>query len=136
MFLVAQNWQVWYEALSKPAWTPSGGTIGLIWSILYPIILVSYVYAIYAWRHGKLPIKLAIIFSLNVLANLIFTPIQFGLENLWLSSLDILIVWSTIVLFAIGVWRYSKILAIAQIPYFVWVTIATILQLTITFSNL
>ena len=136
MFFVAQNWQAWYEALSKPAWTPSGGTIGLIWMVLYPIILASYVYAIYAWRHGKLPIRPVAIFSINVLANLIFTPIQFGLENLWLASLDILIVWSTIVLFAIGVWRYSKILAIAQIPYFVWVTIATILQLTITFSNL
>lgn len=136
MYFVAQNWQAWYEALIKPTWTPSAGTIGLIWMILYPIILVSYVYTIYAWRKGKLPVKLAIFFSLNVLANLIFTPIQFGLLNLWLSSLDILLVWSTIVLFSLGVWRYNKFLSLSQVPYFVWVSIATVLQLTITFNNL
>jgi len=135
MFLVAQNWQAWYEALNKPAWTPGSGTIGLIWMILYPIILVSFVYAIFAWRHGQLPLKIVIIFSLNILANLIFTPIQFGLENLWLSSLDILIIWSTIALLMNEAWRYKKFLAIAQIPYFVWVSIATVLQITITLAN-
>jgi benzodiazapine receptor len=32
----------WYNALAKPSWTPAPATIGLIWTILYPIIAVSF----------------------------------------------------------------------------------------------
>ena len=35
-------WIEWYNALAKPSWTPAPATIGLIWQILYPIILVSF----------------------------------------------------------------------------------------------
>ena len=36
------TWIDWYNSLAKPAWTPAPATIGLIWQILYPIILVSF----------------------------------------------------------------------------------------------
>jgi len=32
----------WYNSLAKPAWTPAPATIGLIWQILYPVILISF----------------------------------------------------------------------------------------------
>ena len=35
-------WLEWYNSLAKPAWAPAPATIGLIWQILYPIILVSF----------------------------------------------------------------------------------------------
>ncbi len=35
-------WMDWYNSLAKPTWTPAPSTIGLIWQILYPIILVSF----------------------------------------------------------------------------------------------
>ena len=38
------SWKEWYDSLVKPAWTPEPGTIGLVWQILYPIILVSFGY--------------------------------------------------------------------------------------------
>jgi translocator protein len=46
---------------------------------------------------GKVPWKVALRFAINLVANLIFTPIQFGLRNLPLASVDILIVWGTII---------------------------------------
>lgn len=33
----------WYESLKKPAWTPTPDIIGTIWTILYPIIFLSYI---------------------------------------------------------------------------------------------
>lgn len=36
------SWMDWYNSLAKPSWTPPPATIGLIWQILYPIILVSF----------------------------------------------------------------------------------------------
>lgn len=129
------NWLDWYNSLSKPTWTPAPGTIGLIWQILYPIILISFGFVFVHAVRGKVPWRVALPFAINLVANLVFTPIQFGLRNLPLASLDILIVWGTIVWAAAAIWRYSRWVALAQVPYFVWVSIATVLQLAITALN-
>jgi tryptophan-rich sensory protein len=77
----------------------------------------------------------ALPFAINLASNLIFTPIQFGLRNMPLAALDILIIWSTIIWMIVAIWKYHRIVAVAQFPYFVWVSIATVLQLSITFMN-
>lgn len=125
----------WYDALLKPSWTPEPATIGLIWQILYPIILVCFVFVLVRAFRRRLPWAVAVPFVLNLVSNLIFTPIQFGLRNLPLASLDILVVWGTIIWMAVAVWRYHRWVAVAQIPYFIWVSIATVLQLSITWLN-
>ncbi|MFO0958599.1 MAG: TspO/MBR family protein [Isosphaeraceae bacterium] len=129
------NWMDWYNALTKPSWTPSPGTIGLIWSILYPIILASFGFVFVQVARGKLPWKTAIPFAINLLANILFMPIFSGLRILPLAALDILIVWGTILWCAAAAWPKYRWVAIAQVPYFVWVSIATCLQLSITAMN-
>lgn len=128
-------WLDWYNALAKPAWTPAPATIGLIWQILYPIIAVTFGFVFVQTLRGKLPWRTAAPFALNLAANLIFTPIQFGLRNMPLASLDILIVWATIPWMMFAVWRHYRWVALAQVPYLVWVSLATVLQLSITAMN-
>ena len=36
------TWIDWYNSLEKPSWTPAPATIGMIWQILYPIIIVTF----------------------------------------------------------------------------------------------
>ncbi len=43
------EWMTWYDGLEKPTWTPSPSTIGLIWQLLYPII-VYHVYVRFSCR--------------------------------------------------------------------------------------
>lgn len=129
------TWFEWYHSLAKPSWTPAPPTIGLIWQILYPIILVSFGFVFVQAIRGKVPWRVALPFAINLVANLSFTPIQFGLRNLPLASVDILIVWSTIVWMMIAVWQYYRWVALAQVPYFIWVSLATVLQLSITAMN-
>ena len=83
----------------------------------------------------KVPWLVALPFAINLVANLIFTPIQFGMRNLPLAAVDILIVWATIIWMMVAVWRHYRWVAVAQVPYFVWVSIATVLQLSITAMN-
>ena len=78
---------------------------------------------------------MALPFAINLAANLLFTPIQFGLRNLPLASIDIIVVWGTIVWMVSAVWKYYRWVAIAQAPYFAWVSVATVLQLSITWMN-
>lgn len=129
------NWLDWYNSLSKPSWTPAPATIGLIWQILYPIILVSFGFVFFQTIRRKIPRKVALPFAVNLVANLLFTPIQFRLRNLPLASLDILIVWATIIWAAVAIWKHHRWVAVAQLPYFTWVSIATVLQLSITAAN-
>ena len=125
----------WYDALNKPGWTPEPATIGLIWQILYPIILVSFAFVFVQAARKRMPWQVAVPFAVNLASNLIFTPIQFGLRNLPLASIDILVVWASILWMSTAVWRYARWVAVVQIPYFVWVSIATVLQLSITWMN-
>ncbi len=125
----------WYESLAKPGWTPSPATIGLIWRILYPIIIMTFGFVFVQAIRRKVPWRVALPFAINLVANLIFTPIQFGLRNLPLASVDILIVWGTIIWMMAAVWRHYRWVAVAQVPYFVWVSLATVLQLSITAMN-
>jgi translocator protein len=129
------NWLDWYNSLSKPGWTPAPATIGLIWQILYPVILVSFGFVFVQAIRGKVPGKVALPFAINLVANLIFTPIQFQMRNLPLASVDILIVWGTIIWAAVAIWKHYRWVAVLQLPYFVWVSIATVLQLSITATN-
>ncbi len=129
------DWMTWYNGLAKPSWTPSPPTIGLIWQILYPIIIVTFGFVFVQAFRGKLAWVIALPFAINLVANLIFTPIQFGMRNLTLASVDILIVWSTIIWSVVAVWPHYRWVALAQVPYFVWVSTATVLQLSITWMN-
>ena len=86
------DWMPWYNSLAKPNWTPAPATIGLIWQILYPLILVSFGFVFGQAFRGKLPRLVAEPFAINLLANLIFTPIQFGMRNLSLAAVEIVIV--------------------------------------------
>jgi tryptophan-rich sensory protein len=125
----------WYNSLAKPAWTPAPATIGLIWQILYPIILISFGFVFVQAFRRRVPWTIALPFAINLITNLLFTPIQFGLRNLPLATVDILLVWSSIIWLAIAIWPRHRWVALAQIPYFVWVSTATILQLSITAMN-
>lgn len=129
------DWMTWYNSLAKPGWTPAPATIGLIWQILYPIIIITFGFVFVQAFRRKLPWRVALPFAINLVANLLFTPIQFGLQNLPLACVDIVIVWSTILWSAIAVWRHYRWIAVAQLPYFVWVSIASILQFSITWMN-
>jgi len=125
----------WYESLAKPSWTPDPATIGLVWQTLYPIILVTFAFVFVQAARKKISWRVALPFAINLVANLVFTPIQFGLRNLTLAALDILVVWATILWMIAAVWKHYRWVAVAQVPYLVWVSIATVLQLSITWMN-
>lgn len=129
------TWVEWYDGLAKPIWTPDGGTIGLIWTLLYPVIAVTFGYVFVQAARRKMPRSVAVPFAVNLVANVIFTPIQFGLRNLPLAAADILVVLGTIVWAMVAVWPHAKWVALAQVPYLVWVGTATVLQLSITTMN-
>ena len=129
------TWRAWYDGLIKPSWTPPGSTIGIIWSILYPMIAISFIYVMVNVFKKKLSWNIGIVFLINLIANLLFNPIFFGMKNIPLATLDIVIVWVTIVMQFFLILPKSKIISVLQIPYFLWVTTASAIQLTVFINN-
>lgn len=129
------DWMAWYNALEKPDWTPPGSTISIIWQILYPIMAVSFGFVLAQLIRRKIPWWVGLPFAINLLANLLFFPIQFYLRDLPLAAVDIVVVWTTIVWMMLVIWKHYKWVAVAQVPYLVWISIATVLQLSITWNN-
>ena len=74
-------------------------------------------------------------FILNLIFNFAFTPLQFGLKNNLLAAIDILLVLGTLIWAMIAIYPYARCIAYIQIPYLIWVSFASVLQLTITYLN-
>ena len=129
----------WYSQLIKPFWAPPSWLFGPVWSILYIFIAVSF--GAVFWRlwskkkKKKLAIIIALPFALNLIFNALFTPIQFGLQNNILAAIDILFVLATLVWAMKSIYPYARWITYMQIPYLLWVSFATVLQLTITYLN-
>ncbi len=51
------------------------------------------------------------------------------------GRLPLLVFWGTIVWMMLAVWPHCRSVAGAQVPYFIWVSIATVLQLSIMWMN-
>lgn len=130
------NQSAQYLELIRPEWAPPTWIFGPVWSVLYAIIAVTFAYVFYQAFKANIPRKIATPFGLNLVFNLAFTPIQFSLQNNLLASIDIILVLLTIIWMTIAIWPYNRLIAYAQVPYLLWVSFATVLQLTITWLNL
>src|SRR3990167_4152117 len=128
----------WYSQLIKPNLAPPSWLFGPVWTVLYAIIAVSFGTVIYKAFTGKLSWMVALPFIINLIFNLAFTPIQFGLKNNLFASIDILLIVGTLIWAFYTIWHVSPKLrwvVYANIPYLLWGTFATVLQLTITYLN-
>jgi tryptophan-rich sensory protein len=130
-----RNSYVWYQALIKPDWAPPSWLFGPVWTFLYVIIAITFGKVFLLAFQKQLPLVVALPFVLNLLFNFLFTPIQFGLKNNLLASIDILLVLGTLIWAIVAIYPHVKWVALANIPYLLWVMFATALQLTITYLN-
>jgi benzodiazapine receptor len=124
-----------YIELIRPNWAPPSYLFGPVWTFLYILIAISFGRVIGMFINKQIPFVVLLPFLLNIFFNLIFTPIQFGLKNNILAGVDILLVLITLIWAMLAIWPHSRFITYMQIPYVLWVTFATILQLTITKLN-
>jgi tryptophan-rich sensory protein len=129
------NTYSWYQQLLKPAWAPPSWLFGPVWSVLYLIIAITYGTVFYKVATKQLPAIVALPFILNLIFNFAFTPIQFGLRNNALATVDILFTLITLIWVIVAIYPHIRWVALANIPYLGWVLFASVLQITITYMN-
>jgi len=109
--------------------------IECICRLLYPAIIISFSFMFIQTLKGQLSWQVTLPFAVNLVANLIFTRIQFVFRRPRLAAALILIVWSSISWSMAAVGKHHQLIALAQLPHVVWVSTATDLQLLITLWN-
>lgn len=131
----------WYSQLKKPKWAPPSWLFAPVWTFLYVLIFVSFG-KVFLLAFQKIPpaqvgIPFIIIlpFILNLFFNFIFTYIQFGLKNNLLAAIDVLLVLGTLIWAMVAIFPYVPWIVYFQIPYLLWVSFATVLQLNVTYLN-
>jgi tryptophan-rich sensory protein len=124
-----------YSNFIKPFFAPPAFLFAPVWTFLYIIIAISFGYVFYSFFRKKISSEIALPFFLNLVFNFIYTPIQFGLQNNLLATVDIILVLFTLAWAMKKIFGKIKWVAYINIPYFLWVSFATILQITITYLN-
>ena len=125
----------WYSLLIKPSWSPPAWLFGPVWTLLYILIAISFGRVFILAYQKKIALIIVLPFILNLIFNFAFTPLQFGAKNLVLASVDILLVLITLIWGMTAIYPYMKWITYIQIPYLLWVSFASVLQLTITYLN-
>jgi len=125
----------WYNHLRKPSFSPPNWVFGPVWSALYLMLGIA---AWLVWSKGlSQPAvrKALIIFLIQLVLNAVWSFLFFGLRSPLYGLVDILLLWAAI-LVTIG--QFSKISVAAAallIPYLLWVTFASGLNLGIWLLN-
>ena len=125
----------WYAQLDKPFFAPPASVFGPVWTVLYVVIAISFGYVLWQCYKKRLPWRVFLPFALNLVFNAAYTPLQFGLRNNALASVDILLVLGTLAWALATIWNRVRWVGWANIPYLLWVAFATVLQLSITWLN-
>jgi translocator protein len=132
-FLTNLSVDSWYPSLKKSSWTPSGATIGTVWTILYTFMGIA---AWIIWRHGsggrQLPLA---IYAVQLLLNAGWSALFFGLRNPGVALLEIGILWLAILATAVMFWKVSKLAAALMVPYLIWVSFTGFLNARICQMN-
>ena len=148
----------WYAILNKPSFTPPGFVIGLIWTILFFLMGIS-LYLVWSknfkpevssqdqkikywnrfteklWSGTWREENAFFIFALQLVLNILWSVIFFGLQMPGLAFFELLMLWWTILYTIANFYRISKTAAYLLIPYICWVTFAGFLNFIVWRMN-
>lgn len=125
----------WYSTLNKPSFSPPNWIFGPAWTTLYFMMGVSaYLVWVKGLKNKKVRTALAY-FLIQLVFNFFWSFLFFGLHSPLLALVDIFLLWLAIVLTMIKFYQISKPASYLLLPYLLWVSFATLLNLSIVILN-
>lgn len=125
----------WFTTLTKPTFNPPSWLFGPVWTILYIMIGIS---LFLVWKSNvKLKFKKTAywIFAVQILLNGFWSVAFFGMQNPALAFLVIVLLWISIILNIIYFYKISKTAGWLLVPYWLWVSFASVLNGAIWLLN-
>lgn len=125
----------WYPTLKKPPYTPPNSAFGPVWTTLYILMGLS-IFLIWQGGLAEDNVLLAFIFFWVQLAiNAVWSIIFFGMRSKGGGVIVIIFLWLLILATIITSFKVSVWAGALLIPYIVWVSIASYLNIGIWLLN-
>jgi benzodiazapine receptor len=117
----------WYASLKKPSFTPPSWLFSPVWIFLFVLMgLTLYI----LWQdYSKRSTKIALIFfSAQLVLNLMWSVIFFGLKSPMAAFIEIIVLLLAIFLTILKSLQVSKVAGYLLLPYIIWVSFAALLN--------
>jgi tryptophan-rich sensory protein len=126
--------KTWYSTLNKPSFSPPNWIFGPVWTTLFLLMGISLALVILS-KETKARKKALFYFGIQLVLNVAWSFFFFYLQSPLLGLLDILLL---LIFIATTIYHFHKVNRSAAwllVPYILWVTFATALNLAILIKN-
>jgi len=133
----------WYGSIRLPDWIPSGGIIGIIWTVIFILSAISVLIVWNFTQHDNLFRRIMFLFAINGLINISWSFVFFYLHKMgWAILVAALLEVSVLAIIylirVLGVVQKSELVKgtyMLLLPYAGWVIFATYLTYTVWSLN-
>ena len=125
----------WYSTLNKPSFNPPPWLFAPVWTAIYVMIAIA-AYLVWQRRDNSKTYKItAAIYIVQLWFNFSWSIVFFGLHGILPALFVILLLWVSIILNIRWFKKYDKTAAWLLTPYLLWVSFASLLNLSIYLLN-
>lgn len=128
--------KTWYPTIEKPIFNPPNWVFAPVWTMLFIMMGIA---AGIVWNklesNKELVKKGLLFFTVQLLLNALWSYLFFGLNNILLALIEIILLWLIIYETYYIFKQVDKKAGYLLIPYLAWVGFATILTGTIYWLN-
>lgn len=122
-----------FSRLIQPPLSPPAFLFPIVWTILYA--LMAFGAARVYNKTGTVNTPALYVFAIQLVFNVGWSLIFFGLELYLLAFVWLLVLWGLVLAMIILFYRIDKLSGVLQIPYLLWLTFAAYLNLAIYLIN-
>jgi len=133
-FATAAGITDWYVTLNKPSFNPPNYLFAPVWTTLYTLMGIS-LFIIWRSPTGRIRNNALVIFAVQISLNFFWSFLFFKFKLPGVALIEIVLLWTSILMMIIFFKRVSKLAAFLQVPYLLWVSFATILNTAIWILN-
>lgn len=125
---------IWYQSLTKPLFTPPMAYFPIAWSILYFLMLLSFIMVI-TKPNSKEKLYATNLFFIQLIFNLLWSYIFFEMKSIELALVDVILLLVVLVFTVVYFFKCSKFAGILLLPYLLQVCFALYLNFGILILN-
>jgi translocator protein len=124
----------WFDSLKKHSFQPHDKIFDCVWATLYLLMGIS-LYLLWKSPKSNLRKSALWIFGIQLFLNFWWSILFFSFHLLFISIIDIALMWVLIVYMTLQFRRTKASAAYLNIPYLLWVNFATVLNISIWILN-
>ena len=125
----------WYDALKKPSWKPPDWAFGPVWTTIFVLAVIA---TALAWEAAAGTGARPLIFwalAINAVLNIAWSGIFFKMRRPDWALREVVLLWFSILSLILVLGSVSTLAGVLLVPYLLWVSTATFLNLRIVQLN-